>query len=112
MAPAPPSWARSGTNSRATRTTTSRCSRISTDPVFALKGWAEAQQYTFPLLSDFWPHGATARAYGVFNEAAGMANRGTFVVDRDGVVRFAELNQPGEPRDQSNWVRALDQLTA
>ena len=85
---------------------------ISTDPVFALKGWAEAQQYTFPLLSDFWPHGATARAYGVFNEAAGMANRGTFVVDREGVVRFAELNQPGEPRDQSGWVRALDQLTA
>ncbi|MGI8867938.1 MAG: peroxiredoxin [Mycobacteriales bacterium] len=85
---------------------------VSTDPVFALKGWSQAQGYEFPLLSDFWPHGEVARSYGVFNEKAGMANRGTFLIDRDGVVRFGEMNQPGEPRDQSAWKRALDAVLA
>lgn len=84
---------------------------ISTDPVFSLKAWAEAQGFQFPLLSDFWPHGAVAHRYGVLNDAAGMANRGTFLVDGEGVVRFAEMNQPGEPRDQSAWARALERAT-
>jgi mycoredoxin-dependent peroxiredoxin len=83
---------------------------ISTDPTFSLKAWATAENYTFPLLSDFWPHGETAKAYGVFNEGAGMAVRGTFLVDVDGVVRFAEVNQPGEARDQEGWKKALAAL--
>ncbi|MGI8695832.1 MAG: peroxiredoxin [Mycobacteriales bacterium] len=82
---------------------------ISTDPTFALKAFGEKESYPFPLLSDFWPHGAVAQAYGCFNDAAGMANRGTFLIDPDGVVRFAEVNQPGERRDQSAWLRALGQ---
>ena len=77
-----------------------------------LKAGAEQQGYTFPLLSDFWPHGEIAKAYGVFNEAAGMANRGTFLIDTDGKVRFSEVNQPGEARDQSVWKKALAELTA
>ena len=83
---------------------------VSTDPTFSLKAWALQENYTFPLLSDFWPHGETAKAYGVFNEGAGMALRGTFLVDKDGVVRFAEVNQPGEPRDQEAWKKALAAL--
>ena len=71
------------------------------------KIWAGEQGYTFPLLSDFWPHGAVAQAYGVFNEERGFANRGTFVVDKEGVIRFAEMNGPGEARDQEAWVKAL-----
>ena len=47
---------------------------ISTDPMQALKAYATAQGYEFPLLSDFWPHGEVARAYDTFNEPAGMAN--------------------------------------
>ena len=43
----------------------------------------------------------------MFNEDAGIANRGTFVVDRSGVIRFAECKQPGEARDQSAWTAAL-----
>lgn len=80
---------------------------ISTDPTFSLKAFADAEGYEFPLLSDFWPHGALAQTYGVFNEKPGMANRGTFLVDTDGVVRFSEMNEPGVPRDQGDWVRAL-----
>ena len=83
---------------------------VSVDTPFSLKAWAEKEGYTFPLLSDFWPHGATAQAYGVFNDKAGMALRGTFLIDTQGVIRFAEANQPGEPRDQDQWKRALKAL--
>jgi mycoredoxin-dependent peroxiredoxin len=85
---------------------------VSVDSSFALKAWSEQQGYTFPLLSDFWPHGQTAQAYGVFNEAAGMANRGTFLIDKEGTIRFAEANQPGEARDQQVWRKALAELSA
>ncbi|MGQ0481690.1 MAG: peroxiredoxin [Pseudonocardia sp.] len=80
---------------------------VSVDHVFALKAWADAQNYDFPLLADFWPHGEVAKAYGVFLEEKGLAVRGTFLVDTSGVVRFAEVNGPGEARDQDAWKKAL-----
>jgi peroxiredoxin len=84
---------------------------ISTDPTFALKAFREKEGFPFPLLSDFWPHGATAQAYGVFNDKAGMALRGTFLVDAEGKVAFAEVNQPGDARAQSGWKAAVGELT-
>ncbi len=83
---------------------------VSVDTPFALKAWAEQQGYTFPLLSDFWPHGEVAKAYGVFNENAGMALRGTFLIDSAGEVVFSEVNQPGEARDQEAWKKAIAAL--
>ena len=83
---------------------------VSVDTPFSLKAWADQQGYQFPLLSDFWPHGTVATAYGVFNDKAGLANRGTFLIDKEGVVRFAEINQPGEPRDQEAWKKAVADL--
>jgi peroxiredoxin (alkyl hydroperoxide reductase subunit C) len=83
---------------------------ISVGPPPTHKIWATQSGFTFPVLSDFWPHGATAQSYGVFNDVTGFANRGTFVVDRSGVVRFAEMKQPGEPRDQGVWKAALTAL--
>jgi peroxiredoxin (alkyl hydroperoxide reductase subunit C) len=85
---------------------------ISVDTTFALKAWAERDGFQFPLLSDFWPHGAVAREYGVFNEGGGLANRGTFLIDTEGVVRFAEVNQPGEQRDQDAWKKAISSIEA
>jgi peroxiredoxin len=85
---------------------------ISTDPVFSLKAFREKEGFDFPLLSDFWPHGATAQAYGAFNEKAGMALRGTFLIDADGKVAFAEVNQPGDAREQSGWKDAVGELAA
>ncbi|GAA4394673.1 peroxiredoxin [Tsukamurella soli] len=76
------------------------------------KVWSGAQGYLFPIVSDFWPHGDVARAYGVFNEKSGYANRGTFVIDRGGVVRFSEMNEAGVPRDQQLWEDALAALTS
>jgi len=85
---------------------------VSVDSVFAQKTWALQEGFEFPLLSDFWPHGEVARKYGVFNEERGIANRGTFIIDREGIVRFAEMNMPGEPRDQNAWRKALAALGA
>lgn len=80
---------------------------ISVGPPPTHKIWAVQSGFTFPVLSDFWPHGSVSQAYGVFNEAAGISNRGTFVVDKTGAVRFAEMKQPGEARDQGVWTDAL-----
>src|SRR3954469_318764 len=85
---------------------------ISTDPVFSLKAFKAQENLPFALLSDFWPHGATAQAYGVFNDTAGMALRGTFLVDAEGKIAFAEVNQPGDAREQSGWKDAVQQLAA
>lgn len=85
---------------------------ISCDPMFSLRAWADAEGYFFPLLSDFWPHGAVARDYGVFREDLGFAIRGTFLVDRDGAIRWTLVNGPGQARDFSGYHEALRALTA
>ncbi len=85
---------------------------ISTDPVFSLRAFRDAEGLPFPLLSDFWPHGEVARAYGVFDERSGMAVRGTFLVDAEGRVAFAEVNGPGDVREQSGWKDAVARLGA
>jgi len=64
---------------------------VSVDSPFAHKVWAQREGFEFPLLSDFWPHGAVAQAYGVFNDKAGMALRGTFLIDKQGVIRFKQI---------------------
>ena len=83
---------------------------VSVDHPFTLKAWSDAQGYQFPLLADFWPHGSVAQAYGVFNDRAGFALRGTFLVDKAGTVQFAEVNGPGEARDQDGWRKAVAAL--
>ncbi|MGK5684811.1 peroxiredoxin [Actinoplanes sp. URMC 104] len=85
---------------------------VSVDSVYSHKVWAVQEGFDFPLLADFWPHGAVAQAYGVFHDQGGMANRGTFLIDRDGVIRFAEMIGPGESRDQKAWRTALADLPA
>lgn len=83
---------------------------ISVDSAYSHKIFADREGYEFPLLSDFWPHGAVAQAYGAFNEQAGIANRGTFLVDAGGVVRFTEMNGPGDGRDPAAWLDAIKSL--
>ncbi|OHV03896.1 peroxiredoxin [Mycobacterium talmoniae] len=85
---------------------------ISVGPPPTHKIWATESGFLFPVLSDFWPHGAVSQAYGVFNDDTGFSNRGTFVIDRSGVIRFAEMKQPGEARDQKLWLNALAALQA
>lgn len=80
---------------------------ISCDPVFALKAWSEQEGYDFALLSDFWPHGATARDYGVLDDERGLALRGSFLVDADGILRWAVVNPRGQRRDLEGYRQAL-----
>lgn len=80
---------------------------ISCDAMYSLRAWADAEGHFFPLLSDFWPHGAVARAYGVFSEKNGFAIRGTFLVDGDGVIRWTLVHGPGEARDFDGYREAL-----
>jgi peroxiredoxin (alkyl hydroperoxide reductase subunit C) len=79
---------------------------LSVDSIYSHKIWAISEGFDFPLLADFWPHGEVARAYGVFNEERGCANRGTFIIDRAGVVRYAEMRLTGA-RDQDAWRNML-----
>jgi peroxiredoxin len=83
---------------------------VSVDSTWSHRVWADRDGFTFPLLADFWPHGEVARAYGVFNDVAGFANRGTFVIDDTGVIRFAEMLETGKARDQEGWRAALASL--
>ncbi|MCH9666500.1 MAG: peroxiredoxin [Actinomycetia bacterium] len=83
---------------------------ISVGPSPTHKVWAAQRGFGFPVLADFWPHGAVSQAYCVFNDVTGFANRGTFAVDTSGVIRFAECRQPGEVRDQAVWADALAAL--
>jgi peroxiredoxin len=80
---------------------------VSCDPVFALRAFAGADGLTFPLLSDFWPHGQVARAFGVFDEDRGCARRSTFVVDRDGLLRWQTHSPMPETRDLDELASVL-----
>lgn len=83
---------------------------VSCDSRHAQRIWTEQQGYTFPVLSDFWPHGEVAKAYGVFNEALGCANRATFVIDRQGVVVDVIESELGTPRAADRYREALAKL--
>jgi len=83
---------------------------VSCDSVFTLRTWSEKEKFAFPLLSDFWPHGAAAQAYGVFNEITGSAVRGTFLVDTSGVLRWSVVNGMGEARPLAAYREALATL--
>jgi peroxiredoxin len=83
---------------------------ISVDSKYTQKLFAEKEGYKFNVLADFWPHGGTALAYGVFKEDAGIAIRGTFLIDKEGVIRHMFVNGPGEARDLASYHQALATL--
>jgi peroxiredoxin len=80
---------------------------VSCDAMFTLRAYAQAENLLFELLSDHWPHGAMARAYGVFDEQAGVAVRGSFLIDPTGVVRWSVVNGIGDGRDIDAHLAAI-----
>ena len=80
---------------------------ISCDATATLRELRSQQGLEFPLLSDHWPHGEVASAYGVFDADLGAAVRGTFVVDPDRVVRWRVVNAVPDAREVDDYVRAL-----
>ena len=85
---------------------------VSCDPGHSLRAWAAQEGFAFDLLSDFWPHGEVARAYGVFDDTRGFAVRGSFLVDAEGVLRWSVVNPPGRARDFASYRAALADLAA
>ncbi|MEU3895482.1 peroxiredoxin [Streptomyces sp. NPDC045251] len=83
---------------------------VSNDSIHTLRVFAEQEGLEYPLLSDFWPHGNVSRDYGVFDEDKGCAVRGTFIIDREGVVRWTVVNGLPDARDLGEYVKALDTL--
>ncbi|MFF9017303.1 peroxiredoxin [Streptomyces sp. NPDC014870] len=83
---------------------------VSTDSIHTLRVFAEQEALEYPLLSDFWQHGEASRAYGVFDEEKGCAVRGTFIIDKEGVVRWSVVNDLPDARDIDDYVKALDAL--
>lgn len=83
------------------------------DSQFALKAWSEKEGIGFPILSDRWPHGAVASAYGCFNEDLGCAMRRTVVIDTNGVItNIFDSEGLGSPRAKAEYDAALAALTA
>lgn len=83
---------------------------VSCDSPFSQRVFAEQEGLEYPLLSDFWPHGEVSRAYEVFDEEKGCALRGTFVIDKEGVVRWSVVNGLPDARDIEDYVTALGAL--
>jgi peroxiredoxin len=80
---------------------------ISCDPIYALRAFADVEGLNFPLLSDFWPHGQVTSAYDVFDERKGSPLRSSYVIDKDGVVRWSVHNANPEGRDLDEHLAEL-----
>ena len=83
---------------------------VSCDPLFAQRALADRDGIFFPLLSDFWPHGAVASAYGAFDETTGSAGRSSYLIDKGGVVRWTVHNPRSRPRDLDTHAEAVKRL--
>ena len=83
---------------------------VSVDSKATQRAFAEAEGYDFNLLADFWPHGAVAKEYGVFLPEKGFANRASFLIDLNGIIRASFVTAPGEARSIAAYRDALAEL--
>lgn len=83
---------------------------ISADNTPSQHAWAlEMGGLKFPVLSDFWPHGRAAQAYGVLR-GDGTTERAIFVIDRKGIIRFIDVHDINKRPDLAVIIKALDEL--
>lgn len=83
---------------------------VSVDSPYTLRMFADTEGLKFPMLSDFWPHGAVAQSYGIFDAHSGVATRATFLIDAGGTVRWKVVNDLSKPRDQREYHEAIAAL--
>lgn len=83
---------------------------VSCDPPAALRAWQEQRDFAFAMASDFWPHGAAARAFGVFDEVSGHPRRASFVLDAAGRIAWSVINPAGRARPVQEYLTALAAL--
>jgi len=84
---------------------------VSCDPSAARQAWKKELGAEYTFASDFWPHGAAAKAYGIFNERTGAPHRGTFLIDREGTVIWSLVKERDEQRTEMG-PDSLEVLTA
>lgn len=83
---------------------------VSCDPIPSLRAFSDQENFSFPVVSDFWPHGAVATAYGAFDETLGVAGRATYVIDRAGTIRWTVQSAIADARDITGYLTALAEL--
>ena len=83
---------------------------ISVDGVWCHAAFAKHRNLHFPLLADFEPKGAVCRAYGAYREQDGFAERGLFLIDRDGIIRWSYLSPVGVNPGADGILKALESL--
>ena len=84
---------------------------ITCDTLFSNRRWSEENGFAFPVLSDYWPHGAVTQAYGAFDERIGAARRYTYVLDPAAVVRATVKSEElSIPREFEQYLQALQEL--
>jgi peroxiredoxin len=84
---------------------------ISCDTSATQKVFAEQENLDYPLLSDFWPHGEVSKLYGSFFPDRGFSLRGTFIIDKQGILRWSVVNSPGDARNTDEYKKALAELS-
>jgi peroxiredoxin len=83
---------------------------VSVDSSAVQRTYADGEYLGYPLLSDFWPHGEVARAYGIFDAETGLARRGTFIIDKAGIVRWKVVNDLPDARSTDDYRAAIAML--
>ncbi len=84
---------------------------ISTDTKWTLKKYKDDNGFPATFLADFWPHGAVSRQYGVFVDDFGFAKRGTFIIDKNGIIQGKVVNEPLDARNEDDYFAALQQCS-
>ena len=73
---------------------------VACDPAPSRQAWKERLGLTYTLASDFWPHGAAAQVYGVFEEERGAPFRGTFLIGKDGIIVWSLVKEDNSRREE------------
>ena len=84
---------------------------ISIDHVPVLKAWAESLGgISYPLVSDFWPHGEVAMKYGAFREHEGRSERAIFIIDKDGIVQYVDIHDIDDQPDNQVLFKEIQRI--
>lgn len=84
---------------------------VSVDSVHSHANWAASLGgVSFPLLADFHPKGEVAKSYGLYLEDKGITDRGTVIIDADGVVRHASSVTPAGSRDMAELAELCEKV--
>ncbi len=83
---------------------------ITVDNIPTLFAWTNQMgKLWFPVLSDFWPHGAVAEQYGVLR-SDGVAERALFIIDKKGIIRYINVNDINKRPHLEDLMKALGKL--